>query len=143
MPCPGTEHRAQRGWQRLLARTPHYSSPAAREPKGGVDHREAGRGQRVPARPRGAATRPGTHLSASVGSQRPLPRPLRAAHESCGPAGVCGARASKAKDESSPSMMWARGWQHGGRGRSLLPPAGRAGACPRPRPAGLLPGSWE
>lgn len=48
----GPQCRAERGCQRRPARTPDYSVPAAPEPKGGVDHGEAGRGQRVPARPR-------------------------------------------------------------------------------------------
>lgn len=46
--CPSDPNPGQKwGWQRLLGRTLNYSSPEAQEPKGGVDHREAGRGQRA------------------------------------------------------------------------------------------------
>lgn len=87
--------------------------PALSQPAGCGARRGCGPqgGRAEAARPRpasGAATRPGTHLLASFGSQRPLPRPLQAAHESRGSSGVWDAKASQAKPESSPSMMWAR-----------------------------------
>lgn len=100
---------------RAVARlaAPARAHPALSQPAGCGARRGCGPqgGRAEAARPRpasGAATRPGTHLLSSFGSQRPLPRPLQAAHESRWSSGVWDARASQAKPESSPSMMWAR-----------------------------------
>ena len=98
--------RQKRGRQRLLARTPtiaaqRLGSPRGCGPRGGragtARWAPGSAGQRVPVRHPRATTRPGTHLSASVGSQRPLPGPLRPVHESWSSSGVSNSKASKAK----------------------------------------------
>lgn len=81
--CPSHPNPGQkRDWQRLLTLAPNYSSPAAREPKGGVDHREAGRGQRAGRRLRWAVRlRP-----ASGSSDQPRDPPLGQRREPEAPA---------------------------------------------------------
>lgn len=112
MPSPW--HLGPEPWEVARLGAPAHAHPALSQPPGCGARRGCGPqgGRAEAARPRpalGAATRPGTHLLASFGSQRPLPRPLQATHESRWPSGVWDARASQAKPESSPSMMWAHG----------------------------------
>lgn len=117
--CPRTRIRGRKAGLAAPGRThPQLlqpSSSGARRgcgPQGGRAGAARGAsssGQRVPARLPRAVTRPRTHLSASVGSQRPLPGPLRPVHESRFSSGVSNSKASKAKSESSTSMMRARG----------------------------------
>lgn len=92
--CPGLgapvllpsdpNQRQKQGWRRLIARTPNYSSPAAPEPKGGVDHREAGRGQRAEsrllwaARPRPASESSDPPPDPPFGQRREPEAPARA-----------------------------------------------------------------
>lgn len=78
----------KRGRQRLLARTPTIAAQRLGSPKGVWTTGRQGGGSASSARRPRAAARPGTHLSASVGSQRPLPGPLRPVHESWSSSGV-------------------------------------------------------
>lgn len=87
--CPGLaalgpQSEAEEGWQRVLARTPNYSSLAAGAPKGGVDHREAGRGQCAgrrllwAARPRPASESSDPPRDPPLGQRREPEAPARA-----------------------------------------------------------------
>lgn len=105
----GPEPRAVAGLEAPACLHPVLSQPAGCGARRGCGPQGGRAGAERPRPASGAATRPGTHLLASSGSQRPLPRPLRAAHESRWSSGFWDARASQAKPESSPSMMWARG----------------------------------
>ena len=87
----------KRGRQRLLARTRTIAAQGLGSPKRVWTTGRQGGGSASSARRPRAAARPGTHLSASVGSQRPLPGPLRPVHESWSSSGVSNSKASKTK----------------------------------------------
>lgn len=95
-----------------------------------------------PAAARGDAPRPGTHLSAGVGSRRPLPGPGARLMKPAARLRPRMARRAEPGGRARHPGCGLAGWRRGGRGRSLLPPAGRAGAHPGPAPPGLPAGSW-
>lgn len=95
-----------------------------------------------PAAARGDAPRPGTHLSAGVGSRRPLPGPGARLMKPAARLRPRMARRAEPGGRARHPGCGLAGWLRGGRGRSLLPPAGRAGAHPGPAPPGLPAGSW-